>query len=316
MRHREDGGDATAAWQHFGRLGAAAWVVAVLSGVSLAPLHAAEAEAADEIRRAAAAYAAAFNKGDFATLADQWTERATLVEGGVKLSGRTAIVAALRVWREQHPKAMMTIQVSTIELVAEPLARVDGTLEFRPQAGAKPTTSRFTSVRVREGDAWRLVESIVIPEHAAALDDLDWLVGTWTAEADRAESGSKTTVEVVYEKPLGPYCIVGRGRIRPREGQPIESLEVIHADRATGQIRSWVYDSTGAHGEGVITSDGTSLYKEMAGNAADRVAGRLARWTQVISPTGEGRCTMHSIERSVDGTAMPDGEPLQFRKVR
>jgi hypothetical protein len=36
----------------------------------------------------------------------------------------------------------------------------------------------------------------------------------------------------------------------------------------------------------------------------------------VIAPAGEGRVTMHSIERSIDGVALPDGQPLHFRKVR
>lgn len=301
---------------HRTRLVVAALASLVALAVGPDPSSAADGEGGEVIRRASAAYVAAFNTGDFTALADQWTERATLREAGVVLSGRSAIVAALRAWREQHPKATLAIKVSAIEMLAESLARVEGTMEFTPRAGAKATISRFTSLRAREGDVWRLVESIVIPEHAAALDDLDWLIGTWTAETDRTTAGGKTTVEITYEKPLGPYCIVGRGRIKPREGDTVESLEVIHADRATGLVRCWVYDSTGARGEGVVTSDGTTFHKEMAGHPADRLPGRLARWTQVIAPTGEGRCTLHSIERSVDDVPLPDGDPLHFRKVR
>ena len=268
------------------------------------------AEPSDEIRAAAAAYATAFTKADYAALADQWTERATLVEGSLTLEGRDAIMASLRSWREQHPAATLEIDVDDIELLAEPLARVMGRLKFTAKPGAKPVSSRFTSLRVREGTTWRLAESLVIPEHAAALADLDWLVGTWTAD------GGKTAIETIYEKQLGGYCLVGRSRIRPSEGPAVEALEVIHADRGTGVIRSWVFDSTGAQGEGIVESDGTSLHKVMAGTPSDRVPGRLARWTQVIAPAGDGRCTMHSIERSVDGVVVPDGEPLHFRRVR
>jgi glucose-6-phosphate 1-dehydrogenase len=39
------------------------------------------ADVAAELKAASAAYAAAYNKSDYAALADQWTERATLVEG-------------------------------------------------------------------------------------------------------------------------------------------------------------------------------------------------------------------------------------------
>ena len=210
----------------------------------------------------------------------------------------------------------MEIAVSDVDLLAEPLARVSGTLTFRAKPGAKPVTSRFTSLRVREGQAWRLAESLVVPEHAAALDDLDWLVGTWSAETGGAEGKGKTSIETVYEKQLGGYCLVGRSRIKPAEGPAIEAVEIIHADRAAGATRAWIFDSTGAQGEGVVTFDGTTLEKTMVGTPSDRVPGRVARWTQVIAPTGESRCTVHSIERSIDGVAMPDGEPVHLRKGR
>jgi ketosteroid isomerase-like protein len=274
------------------------------------------ADPAEELRAAAAAYAAAFNKADYAALGDQWTKRATLVEGNLTLAGREAIVKSLRAWRERHPDATMKIAVGEVELLAEPLARVAGTLEFTAKPGAKPVTSRFTSLRVREGQAWRLAESIVVPEHAAALDDFDWLLGTWASQAGGANGAGKTSVETVYEKQLGGYCLLGRSRIKPAEGPAIEAVEIIHADRGTGTIRSWVFDSTGARGEGVIVFDGTTLEKLMVGTPSDRVPGAVARWTQVVAPTGEGRCTMHAIERSVDGVPLPDGEPVHFRKVR
>lgn len=278
----------------------------------------AEADATAKLKAAAAAYATAFNKADYAALADQWTERATLVEGSLALEGRDEIVKSLRVWRERHPEGTMEIMVDDVDLLAEPLARVVGTLKFVSKPGAKPVTSRFTSLRVREGQAWRLAESVVVPEHAAALDDLEWLAGTWTTRSAKGqgEAGGKTSIETVYEKMLGGYCLLGRTTITSPERPAIEALEIIHADRGTGAIRSWVFDSTGASGEGVIEFDGTTLEKQMVGTPSDRVPGAVARWTQVIAPTGDGRCTMHSIERSIDGVAMPDGEPVHLRKVR
>jgi uncharacterized protein (TIGR02246 family) len=291
------------------------WWAAIVIVIAVAGLARA-ADPAAEIRVAAAAYAKAFNANDTAALADQWTERARLVEGGLILEGRQAIVASLRAWRERHPAATIAIAVGNVDLLAEPLARVDGTIAFAQKPGAKPVVSRFTSLRVREGDTWRLAESLVIPEHAAALDDLDWLVGTWNAETAGRPDGGTTSIEIVYEKQLGGYCLVGRSRIRPPAGPAVEALEVIHADRGTGLVRSCVFDSTGVQGQGVVESDGTTLHLEMVGTPADRVPGRVSRWTQVISPAGTDRYTMHSIERSVDGVPLPDGEPLHFRKIR
>ena len=90
---------------------------------------------------------------------------------------------------------------------------------------------------------------------------------------------------------------------------------MIHADRDTGLVRTWVFDSTGARGEGILEWDGATLQKTMVGTPADDVAGRVARWTQVVSRAGDSRCTMHSIERTMDGEPQPDGEPIHFRKI-
>jgi hypothetical protein len=96
----------------------------------------------------------------------------------------------------------------------------------------------------------------------------------------------------------------------------IEALEVIHADRDSGVIRSYTFDSTGAQAEGILAGDGTTLEQLLVGTPADTVDGREARWVRVIAPTGDGRFTLHAIERSIDGVPLPDGPPLHFRKIR
>jgi hypothetical protein len=179
----------------------------------------------------------------------------------------------------------------------------------------KPMTSQFTSLRVREGSTWRIAESIVAQDHAAALDELAWLVGTWKASGPAGPDGSKPEVEIVYEKPIGEFCIVGRARYEAPGRPAMTALEIIHAERGTGIIRTWMFDSTGALAEGVIESDGTTLHQSMSGTPSAGVPGGVATWVQVIAPTGEGSCTVHAIERSIDGIAVPDGVPLHFKKV-
>ena len=299
------------------RTGACGFLTAVVFAV-VGRVHAADTAAAmEELRKASAAYAEAFTKNDFAALADQWTPRATLVEGGTRLEGRDAIVESIKVWRARHPQATLAIELRDVELVAEPIARVAGVMRFTEKPGDKPVESRFTGLRVKEGSAWRLAESRVTPAHVAALDDLDWMLGTWQAEV-----GDRATIEIAYEKALGGYCIVGKTKIMPKPGKAtllpagIEALEVIHADRDAGLIRAWVFDSTGAKAEGFFEFDGTSFEKVMAGTPSDAVRGRTATWVQVIAPSGEGKATTHMIERTIDGVDLPDAQPLTFKKVR
>lgn len=296
------------------------WVAALLAVMvttTAAGETAAVSPLVEELTKASAAYAEAFNKRDYAALADQWTTRAELIEGGSRLEGRELIVESVRAWRERHPEASLAIELRDVEPVAEPIARVSGVMRFTRKAGEKPAESRFTALRVKEGGTWRLAESRVTPAHVAALDDLDWIIGTWQAEvADRA------TIQITYEKALGGYCIVGKTKITPKAGtasflpQGIEALEVIHADRDAGLIRAWVFDSTGARAEGYFEFDGTSFEKVMSGTPSDAVGGRRASWVQVIAPAGEGKATTHMIERTIDGVGLPDAAPMQFKKIR
>jgi len=281
-------------------------VVATAADSPATAAHSVEAD----LRKASAAYAEAYNDRDYAALAVQWTAQAELVEGDVRIVGRDAIVASIRGWLERHPQAKLAVTVTGVEQVAGPLARVRGTLSFAKRPGDEPVASPFVSLRVFEDGGWRLAESIVAPNHAAALEELGWLVGTW--QATDAKEG--TTVEMRYEKAAGGEALVGRTTMRPQQGAAIESLDVIHADRTTGAVRSWLFDSTGARAEGVFSADGTGFNRSFTGTpAAGTGAGRTA-WTQVLVPGGEGRFTLQSIERSIDGRPLPDSPPLHFKR--
>jgi uncharacterized protein (TIGR02246 family) len=282
------------------------WVAAMM--VCMPGFAAAADDVEAEVRKASATYAEAYNTRDYKALSSQWTERAELVEGGARVVGRDAIVASIRGWLERHPQAKLAVNVSQIEPVAGPLARVRGTLAFTKKPGEKPVETPFESLRVLEDGSWRLVESLVAPSPAAALDELGWLVGAW--QATDAKEG--TAVTATYEKAIGGQALVGRMKIVPKQGAAIETLDLIHADRATGQVRSWLFDSTGARAEGVIVSDGTAFDRTLTGTPADGI-GRV-QWTQVIVPSGEGRFTLQSIDRSLDGQPLPDNPPLHFKR--
>jgi uncharacterized protein (TIGR02246 family) len=274
-------------------------------------ISAAEAatQAVAAVKQASAAYADAYNSRDYAALAAQWTEKAELVEGGSRLEGREAIVHSIRAWLGRHPQAKLAIEVTDVEPLATSLARVAGVMRFTRAVGEKPVATRFESLRVLDDGGWRLAESVVAPSHAAALDEFDWLVGSWLATDH--DGGS---VRIEFSKGLDGHALVGRGTRQPKGGAAVESLQLIHADRATGVVRSWVFDSTGARAEGVLESDGTSFHQTLMGTPAEGAVGRVARWVQVISPAGGERFTLHAIDRSLDGVPVPDERPLHFKR--
>lgn len=271
---------------------------------------AAEPDAA--IREASDRYCEAFNAADADALAAQWTTDARLVEGGGTLRGRDRIVESLLAWRRTSPRATLAIELTGIDRLGDTLARVRGRLLFTPEPGSDPHTSNFESLRVLEQGQWRLADSIVGPSAAALLDELGWLVGTWKS----VDEPTGTVHEIRYERGVGGRVITGRGRITSRAGEPVESLEVIHADPRDGVVRSSLWDSTGARATGTFASDGTAFNRSLAGTSGEAAGSRPVRWVQVMTPASDDRLILHSIERVQDGLPLPDGQPVVFRKSR
>jgi uncharacterized protein (TIGR02246 family) len=292
-------------------------MLAALAALAMAAAAAAtEPSAATDViaavRKASDAYVAAFNAGDEAAIAEQWTLGAELFEGGSLIKGRDAIVSSLRQWRSVHPQATIKIDVTGMQPLAEGLARVQGTLAFTTRPGEPATVSRFDSLRVLDGGTWRLAESHVVPTSTAALSDLGWMLGTWQS----ADAGTGTTIDATYERILGGQAILGRTKIRRKDGSIVEAIDLINADQLTGQVRSWNLDSTGARAEGVFSSDGVSFERHLVGAPGDRALGSRAEWVQVLSPVGKDMLLWQSIERTLDGRPEPDAEPVHLRKIR
>ena len=269
----------------------------------------AASEAEQAIRKAADDYAKAFNARDFDAIGKQWTEMAELhQDSGATVRGRDAIVGIIRKAAAHRPKAAISIKVESVDMLGAGAARVRGTLVLKDEGEIGVWATRFSSLRVLEGGQWRLADSRETAISTASIEEMAWLVGSWSAESPLGK------VTVSYEKALGDRGLVGKISVKQAEGPGMEVLEVIQV--RDGEIRSWVFDSTGAKAEGFFEFDGTSFEKAMAGTPSDAVGGRVATWVQVISPSGEGKATTHMIERRIDGVGMPDAAPLTFKKVR
>lgn len=267
------------------------------------------------LEAATRAYVDAINGRRFDALAEQWTNGAELLEGGGRIVGREAIVASIRGWLEENPEARLAIRMTDVKPLGASLARVRGVMSFTRVPGSKPIETAFESLRVLEGDTWRLAESSVEPSQVDALESLAWMVGTWKA----TDPDSGATIDASYQRVAGGHVILGgvRHRAAARDGQPafeIDVVELIHPDKATGSVRSWVFDSTGARAEGVFETDGTSFNRRFVGTTADGAVGDVTRWVQVIVPTGKSSFTMQSIERTLDGRPLPDKAAIHFKR--
>jgi uncharacterized protein (TIGR02246 family) len=269
------------------------------------PAVAGDGDAEQAIRDAAASYAAAFNEGDLKGIAAQWAEQAELVEAEVRLSGRQQIMSAIEAGLARNPGMTIGIDVDEVIFLSPSLARVDGNLwvQFGKEGGGQ--RSRFTSLRILEGDSWLLAESTVIPNYDDAIDAVAWLAGTW-----RGESPLGLSVRLTSELSLDGHVLVSR-LIVGQENEPLfEAMDTVHADRQTGELRCWSFDSTGARAEGFVVSDGNRLNRILTGIPSEGSLAGQSRWVQAITQFDENRIALQSIERSIDGEPLPDTDVL------
>lgn len=269
-----------------------------------------DADLRAQLEQATAEYAAAFNARDYTALSNQWTAGALLVEGGGQLVGREQIIQSIGAWAGRYPEAKLEIALTGVMPLGATIARVRGTMRFVPKPGARAVDSQFVSLRVRVDGKWRLAESIVTPSQDVAMEQLGWLLGTWIATAP--DDGA--VLECRYERAADGHVIIGRTKITPKEGAVLESVDVIHADAASGTVRSWVFDSTGARAEGVFETDGTVFNRVYQGTAAPGSAGTRTSWVQMVVPTDRDTLVMQAIERSLDGRPVPDGRPWHLKR--
>ncbi len=272
------------------------------------PVMAADAAAERAIREAAAAYAAAFNEGDLDAVAAQWAEQAELLEADTRFSGRDAIMAAIASGLDRAPGMTMGIEVDDVIFISPSLARVDGSLQVQFGKEEPGRRSRFTSLRVLEGDAWLLAESTVTPRYDDAIETVAWLVGTWSGESPLG-----LPVSLSSKLGLDGHVLISELTIQaagPEGATVFQAMDTVHADRQTGELRCWSFDSTGARAEGSVASDGVRLNRSLTGISPAGSAGGQSRWVQVITPLDDNRIAIQSIERSIDGQPLPDTDVL------
>ena len=83
------------------------------------------------------------------------------------------------------------------------------------------------------------------PVSPEALDQLDWMIGTWT------DGDENTTVRTVCEWAKNHTFITRSFKAFVDGKIDLEGTQVIGWDPAAGRIRSWVFDSDG----GFMTAD-------------------------------------------------------------
>jgi uncharacterized protein (TIGR02246 family) len=258
-------------------------------------------------------FIAAFNKGDAKAVAAFWAPDATCVDpSGGEVKGRAAIEKMYAKLFAEHKGAKLTVNVTSARQLSADVALEEGTTEVTDADGGPGSVARFSALLVKKDGEWyfeSVHESIARPptnvEHFA---DLDWLIGDWTGEDPKGESGTAS-----YAWAENQNFIVSNFATTVNGIPVFGGTQWIGWDAIDKQIRSWSFYSGGGFGEAVWTKDGESWSLKTTARAAD---GKKVSATNVVTRVDADHMTWQMTKLTVDGESLPDPKPLKLKRAK
>jgi uncharacterized protein (TIGR02246 family) len=295
------------------------WILPVLGlAVALAPSartadnrdNSAEEKALQERGKA---LIAAFNKGDAQALAEFWTPDGDYMdEEGHHFQGRKAIAEEFQKLFAAAKGAELRIHRTAFRFVKPDLAIGDGLMEVIPPDGGPPTASRYTAVHIKQDGQWYFAsvrEAVATPpSNADKLEDLAWLIGDWEGENEKGPVG-----KVSFAWDDNKNFIVSSFATTLKDVPVTAGTQWIGWDAADKRIRTWSFDSTGGFGEGTWTRDGDRLVSKTTRTLRD---GKKLTSTNILTMVDDNHLTWKSVQRSLDGQALPDTEVVKMKRVK
>lgn len=278
----------------------------VTATVTVAEVPEETAPSAEEqaVRKAAAAYAAAFNARDAKALAALWSPEAAYRNRttGEIADGRAEIASQFAVLFEQDKDSRMAVEIDSVKFVSPNVAVETGIARLTREKEEIEATS-YTAVYVRRDGAWLLdrVTDQAVPGPAVRLRDLEWMVGKWVDRSDAVEVETECTWAMNKSYLVRSYKVVAGDDVE------LSGMQLIGWDPNAKSIRSWTFDSDGAFAEADWKFRGGRWYVRNRGRTGD---GATATMTNVIRQVDRDSFTWQTIERTVDGGLLPNADEV------
>jgi uncharacterized protein (TIGR02246 family) len=214
------------------------------------------------IRKTMKSFAEAFQKGDAAAAVAYLTSGAELVpDEGSPACGRDAIQKAFANHFSKRPRTTIKLELESLNFPSRDTAVEEGEMKVSNDKG-ETTNNRYEVLYVREDGKWLVAMIRERPSEQTALKDLEWLIGSWSAQTPEAEV--RTTYEWFGNKSFIRAHFTVRGKERTFTG-----MQMIGTDPKTGTLRTWTFEFDGGFGEGTCTRDGKKWMFETATALSD-----------------------------------------------
>jgi uncharacterized protein (TIGR02246 family) len=271
------------------------------------------ASAADElaaIRAGSQAFTAAFNKQDAKSLAALWTEDGDYTDdSGNRFVGRPAIEKVYAGYFAAHPQARIQIVIDSLRQLSDSAAIEDGRAIVEPPPVGAPGFGKYTTVHVKVGGKWLMSTvrdtQVKTPSGYDKVADLEWLIGTWTAE----EHGAKT--KSVCRWVANKSFVQRDYTVTQSDHTTTSGVQLIGYNPEKGQIQSWNFSSDGGHASGVWSPRENGWSAEMRG-----VTGNGMPTTAVnrLTKLDDNAYVWQSVQRTAGGAPLPDADEVVLNR--
>jgi uncharacterized protein (TIGR02246 family) len=261
----------------------------------------------EAIRKVSAELTRALEKGDAKAVAALWTEEGEYVgEDGTSVRGRPALEAAYAKLFAKNPHVKVEATIDSVRFVSRDSAIEEGVAKIRKAKGEESDTTRYSILYAREDGAWRIAVLREWPDEGVTPRDLDWLVGTWVAKTDNGE------VRTTYEWDEHKTFLHTRITIKEKDGT-VTATQTIGKDPRTGGLRSWIFGSDGGFGEAAWSLDGKRWVLDATGVTP---GGGEVTATNILTPIDKDSFSWQSIDRTLNGEALPNIAPIKVTRAK
>lgn len=262
---------------------------------------------AEAIRKTAHAFEKSFNDRDAKALAANFALHAEIIDcDGTVTQGRENIEQNFADYFEENPDATISTDITSIRSLGPDLMIEEGTTYLTSNETSPQEIVHYTVIYSKAGDEWLMTYARDTTSADAAdesIKNLAWLIGDWMDESD------DSTVVTKYRWSSNRKAIEGEFHIHATGYPALDGTLRIGWDPQAKQLRSWVFDSEGGFASGLWSRSEEGWMVKMNGVVHD---GRATSATNVLRRESNDQLVFQSIDRSIGGVTLPDGEELSI----
>lgn len=264
----------------------------------------------EEIRAGSRAFILAFNKRDPKAVAALWTENGEYIDDtGQRHSGRVEIQKGYAKFFADNKPAEITILIDSLRLLSDQVAIEEGRAVVEPAPASVPGISKYVVVHEKVKGRWLMASvrdtRIETPSAYKNVADLEWLIGTWTAE----ENG--TTLESVCRWVANKSFVQRSYTTTQADGTKTSGMQLIGWNAQGGHVQSWNFSPEGGHALGIWSPTEGGWVAEMRGVTGD---GTPTASVNLLKRLDDNAYVWKSVWRTIGDIAIPDTDEVVLKR--